>query len=96
MHKLYGGPDGFSICAGVVQPDADHAATLLACAAHILRVLEPLRFPGGQRPDLVLALASGPASSGLLGFSSLTYQIVGRAPSVARELTHTQLCLPFV
>lgn len=46
--------------------------------------------------DLVLVLASGRASSGLLGSTSLTYQIVGRSVAVARELMETQAELPFM
>ena len=43
-----------------------------------------------------MVLASGAASSGLLGATSLTYQIVGRPVSLAHELLHSQRRLPFV
>ena len=34
-----------------------------------------IRVPGGARLDLTLALESGPMASGLLGKTSLTYQV---------------------
>jgi hypothetical protein len=57
----------------------------------------PLRFampqlylPGGHPVDLVLAVGSGEMASGLLGTTSLTYQLVGRPVAVVKELAQAQ------
>ena len=43
-----------------------------------------------------MALSAGAVTSGLLGSASLTYQLVGRSATIARELSETQQHLPLV
>jgi hypothetical protein len=74
VYKLYGGPHGFMVSTGVAEPDPEHAATLLRFALHLTQAVQSIRLAGSTPLDLVLVLASGPASSGLLGTTSLTYQ----------------------
>jgi hypothetical protein len=80
----------------VAEPDPRHATTLLSCARDLLEQLEQVRLPCGTPLRPVMALSTGPITSGLLGTVSLTYQLVGRAVSVARELSKMQDDLPFV
>ena len=47
---------------------------LLSALDHCLHAVQ-VRLPNGEPLDVILALASGPASSGLLGTTSLTYQV---------------------
>ncbi|KAL4858295.1 Adenylate cyclase [Chlorella vulgaris] len=96
VYKLYGGPHGFMISTGVAEPDADHATTLLRFSLHLLQAAQSIRVTGTAPLDMVMVLASGAATSGLLGTTSLTYQIVGKAVSVAREVMETQLEVPFI
>ncbi|EFN55643.1 expressed protein [Chlorella variabilis] len=106
VYKLYGGPHGFMISTGVAEADADHAATLLRFSLHLLQAAQSvsaaaagaalIRLAGSVPLDLVMVMASGPATSGLLGTTSLTYQIVGRCVSVAREVMETQQKVPFI
>lgn len=47
-------------------------------------------MPGGQPLDLVLAVTSCEMCSGLLGSTSLTYQVVGCGQAVVQELAEHQ------
>jgi class 3 adenylate cyclase len=96
LYKLYGGAQGFMLSTNVAEPDADHATTLLEAARALLQVLPEVRLPNGEALDVIMALSSGPASSGLLGSVSLTYQLVGRSVAVAQELSQTLAHLPLV
>ncbi|KAI7846098.1 hypothetical protein COHA_000359 [Chlorella ohadii] len=96
VYKLYGGPHGFVISTGVAETDEDHASTLLRFSLHVLQALQQIRLPGPAPVDLCMVLASGRAASGLLGTTSLTYQIVGRPVAVAQELIDGQRDLPFI
>ncbi|KAL4457367.1 hypothetical protein ABPG75_012232 [Micractinium tetrahymenae] len=96
VYKLYGGPHGFMVSTGVAESDDQHASTLLRFALHVLQAVQSIKLPGMVPLDLIMVLSSGPASSGLLGTTSLTYQIVGRAAAVARELMESQETLPFL
>lgn len=96
VYKLYGGPHGFMISTGVAETDEDHASTLLRFSLHVLQAMHQIRLPGPAPVDLCMVLASGRAASGLLGTTSLTYQIVGRPVAVARELMEGQRDLPFM
>ncbi|PRW57717.1 adenylyl cyclase isoform A [Chlorella sorokiniana] len=96
VYKLYGGPHGFMISTGVAETDEDHASTLLRFSLHVLQAIQQIRLPGLAPVDLCMVLASGRAASGLLGTTSLTYQIVGRPVAVARELMEGQRDLPFM
>lgn len=49
-----------------------------------------VHLPGGHRVDIALVLAYGEMASGLLGTTSLTYQLVGRVGSLAHELVDRQ------
>ncbi|PRW57941.1 NO-insensitive guanylyl cyclase III [Chlorella sorokiniana] len=90
VFKLHGGAQGFLLATNVAEPDADHAATMFAFAQQLMRVAQLIRVPGQAPLDLALAMDSGPLASGLLGKTSLTYQVVGRAFEVARELAGGQ------
>lgn len=94
VYKLHGSPHGFLVSAAVAAPDPQHPATLLRFALHLHQAAQKVALPGGQPLDLLMALASGPASSGLLGRLSLTYQVVGRCQEEARELAETQREVP--
>ncbi|PSC74422.1 adenylyl cyclase Cya [Micractinium conductrix] len=96
VYKLYGGAHGFMMSTGVAEPDENHAATLLRFSLHLLQSVQSIRLPGMEPLDLVMVLNSGPTCSGLLGTTSLTYQIVGKMVTVARELHDTQCDLPFM
>ncbi|KAL4438235.1 hypothetical protein ABPG77_010596 [Micractinium sp. CCAP 211/92] len=94
VYKLHGSPHGFLVSAAVADPDPHHPATLLRFALHLHQAAQKVALPGGQLLDLAMALASGPASSGLLGRLSLTYQVVGHCQDVALELVQTQQEVP--
>ncbi|KAI7837250.1 hypothetical protein COHA_008936 [Chlorella ohadii] len=96
LYKLYGSSQGFMLSTNVAEPDDNHAFTLLGAARELLQVLPQVRLPSGEALDVTLSLSSGAASSGLLGTTSLTYQLVGRSVAVARELSQTQEALPLV
>ncbi|KAL4448432.1 hypothetical protein ABPG75_005651 [Micractinium tetrahymenae] len=96
VYKLHGSPHGFLVSAAVAEPDPQHAASLLRFALHLHQTAQKIALPGGQPVDVCMALASGPASSGLLGRASLTYQIVGRCQDEAQELAETQQKAPLV
>ncbi|PRW61258.1 integral membrane single C2 domain isoform A [Chlorella sorokiniana] len=96
VYKLFGSSSGFMLATNVAEPDPRHATTLLSCARDLLEQLEQVRLPCGTPLRPVMALSTGPITSGLLGTVSLTYQLVGRAVSVARELSKMQDDLPFV
>ena len=49
-----------------------------------------MHLPGGYPLDMVLAVASGEMASGLLGTTSLTYQLVGQPVAVVKELVQAQ------
>lgn len=96
VYKLYGGAHGFLFSTAVAEPDENHAATLLRFALVVHQAAQSIRFPSKAPVDLCLCLASGEASSGLLGSTSLTYQIVGRCMYEAQELQDTQREVPFL
>ena len=66
------------------------ARWLLNAAAAPHRALPQLHLPGGHPVDLVLAAAAGEMASGLLGTTSLTYQLLGRPVAVVKELVEAQ------
>ncbi|KAL4452450.1 hypothetical protein ABPG75_008112 [Micractinium tetrahymenae] len=96
VYKLYGGPHGFMLSAGVAEPDSQHAASLLCCALHLRQALQGARLPGGGPAAVAMVLSSGPCSSGLLGAASLTYQIVAQWVHATRELLEGQPHLPLM
>ena len=55
-----------------------------------------IRVPGQAPLAIALALDSGPLASGLLGKTSLTYQLVGRPFDVAWELANSQPGVSFM
>ena len=63
-----------------------HAHPWNLCAVPAVQI----RVPGQAPLDILLALDSGPLASGLLGKTSLTYQLVGRPFHVAQELARIQ------
>ncbi|KAI7844590.1 hypothetical protein COHA_001830 [Chlorella ohadii] len=96
VFKLYGGPQGFLLATNVAEPDANHVLKMLAFAQQMMAQAEHIRVPGGARLDLTVAMDSGPMASGLLGKTSLTYQVVGRCLAVSEELAEHQSQVPFL